>query len=582
MKSPNITLTGSDLNLQQVIQVAYENYQVHITDSCINHIQQSRQFIVAKAAEEAIVYGVTTGFGLNADKVIHGEAAIEMQKNLLRSHAVGVGPNFSAPVVRAIMLIRLNTLLQGYSGVSLDLISLLVEFLNRGIHPVIPQQGSVGASGDLCPLSHMALPLIGEGELMYQQQLYSGKKAITHLLQSLGLKPLNLGHKEGLALNNGTTIMAALGVVAVYKAKNLLKLAVLSSCLFFEALGARTDAFEAKIHALRKHNGQQQIAKWIRDFTHSSSMMGINSHELLHCLPQSLVATFPQELQQLIYNIVHKHLPLQVPKSILRYLPSEWIELVRFADKKSIPQDAYSVRCTPQILGASLTAIEHVEAVITNELNAVVDNPIIFTEQNQVISGGNFHGQPLAVVLDYLKLAVAEVGSLLERQVNKLTDPQHNDCLPGFLVNDCGLQSGLMIVQYTAAAIVSENKVLVHPASADSIPTGANQEDHVSMGPIAGRQAIEIIKNVEKILSIHLISAAQAVELRQQQYQQWQLPNKEMATATKALYTKIRKQVSYLAKDRFLHKDIVKIQASLPSFYNLVNSIHDSSLKLVH
>lgn len=531
-----ILLDGNSLTIEAVEAVAHHCAPVAIAHHAREAVQRSRQFIENRVAANDIIYGVTTGFGPNADKVVPKEYAEELQRNLLISHATGMGEPFDVPMTRAIMLIRLNTLLAGFSGIRLQTIELLMNLLNAQIHPHIPQQGSVGASGDLCPLSHMALPLIGEGEVHYQGAWMPAADA----LAQAGLQPVVLSYKEGLALNNGTTVMAALGVEGVLRAERLVENAIETSCVAFEAICARTQAFDERIHALRRHTGQQYVASRIRQHTAGSTLMGISSQEI----QTAIARTYPA------YNILSadEHHSQQ----------ASWLSpmtLLRFAQQKITPQDAYSVRCSPQVLGASWSAIQHVREVISNELNAVVDNPIIFTDTNEVLSGGNFHGQPLAIALDYLKLAVAEIGNLLERQICKLTDSANNDSLPDFLAENAGLHSGLMIPQYTAAALVSENKVLVHPASADSIPTSANREDHVSMGPIAGRQAIEILGNVEKILAIHRLTAAQALDLRCKQLESIGIQPK-IGAGTAATHAWIRSRVSYNNGDRLLYRDL--------------------------
>ncbi|MCL4143989.1 UNVERIFIED_CONTAM: hypothetical protein GTU68_043457 [Idotea baltica] len=462
-------------------------------------IVASRAFIEQKVANNEIVYGVTTGFGPLVNTKIEPKDAILLQKNLLISHATGVGKPLSTTIVRAIMLIRLNTFLQGYSGVRIELIEHLLNFINLQVHPVIPSQGSVGASGDLCPLSHLGSSLIGYGKVEYKGEIVSADS------NKLPTKPIELSYKEGLAINNGTTLMAALGVEAVYRAKKLIERATQSTCLVYEALGARKQSFHPAIHRLRRHTAQQTINQNILTNTEGSAIF------------------------------------------------------LTFAVGKAKPQDSYSLRCVPQVFGASLHAVNHAKEVIENELNAVVDNPIILANEDIAVSGGNFHGQPVALVLDYLKLAIAEIGSILERQITKLVDNHHNYGLPAFLIDGVGLNSGLMITQYVAAGLVSENKVLVHPASADSIPTSNNQEDHVSMGPIGGRQALEIMDNVEQILAIHYMCAAQAYDLRKLQFNKLNLSFPKPSASSEALYGQIRKVVNYLEQDLFIHDELNKL-----------------------
>ncbi|MDX1903889.1 MAG: aromatic amino acid ammonia-lyase [Thermonemataceae bacterium] len=536
---PLIELNGNQLDIATLVKVARQQAKVAIASESYQRIEKSRSYIEEQVKAKKIIYGVTTGFGANASKVIDDyEEAKELQKNLLISHASGVGEYFSKEIVRAIMLIRLNTLLAGFSGVRKETVDFLCMLLNENIHPRIPSQGSVGASGDLCPLAHMALAVIGEGEIEFDEHIFEAKD----IFQQKNITPIALSHKEGIALLNGTSVMAALGALAIWQAKDLLQKSLNASCLMFEAIGARKQAFDERIHQVRKHNPQIQIATWIREFTQNSTLIGIESNEIL------TKTETPQESNE---------------------KKAKWLSLENirnFALKKVTPQDSYSIRCTPQVLGASLQAIEHCEQIIANELNAVVDNPLIFVEDNEVLSGGNFHGQPLALALDYLKLAIAEMGNLMERQINKLTDEATNDCLPAFLAPDTsGLHSGLMIPQYVAASLVSENKVLVHPASADSIPTCANQEDHVSMGTIAGRQALQILENVKKVTAILMLTANQAVYLRKQQLAQISFEVK-LGTKTQILHQKLDRLIGFMDKDRFLQKDIEKILANWNNF----------------
>lgn len=527
-----VTLDGHSLTLEAVEAVAWHHAPVAISPDAMSRVRHSRAFIEAQVQAGKVLYGVTTGFGPNADIVIPVADAQTLQRNLLLSHATGVGTPFSVPLTRAIMLIRLNTLLAGYSGIRPQTVELLRDLINHNIHPVIPSQGSVGASGDLCPLSHMALPLIGEGEVFAAD---GSKIAASEALASAGLQPLELSYKEGLALNNGTTVMAALGVEGVLRARKLIAAATGATALIMEALCARRQALDERLHALRRQQGQVKIAARLREITSDSTCIGL-PHETI------LAAGQPPREEEI----------------------GTWLSQgtrVKFALQKRTPQDAYSIRCAPQVLGASLDAIDYVAQTIENELNAVVDNPLLFPETNDVISGGNFHGQPLALVLDHLKLAVHEISSLLERQVAKLTDPANNDSLPAFLAENAGLHSGLMIPQYAAAALVSEGKVLVHPASADTIPTSANREDHVSMGPIAGRQALEILGNAEKVLVIQLMTAAQALDMRLRQMEHWGLAP-EPGAYVKLLQAAIRQRVTYNAEDRLLYRDIEALLAA--------------------
>lgn len=574
-----IFLNGDELLRSQVIDVAINDVAVSID---IAKIKKSRDYIVDKVNANKIIYGVTTGFGSNADKQIKREDAEALQVNLLRSHACGVGSNFSREVVRAIMVIRLNTLLKGYSGIQESTVRQLEFFLNNKIHPIIPEQGSVGASGDLCPLSHMALPLIGEGYIEY-----NGRELLTSEFlktNKIGFSKITLSYKEGLALNNGTTVMSAVGTIALYKAQRLLKVATLSSALIFESLCARKSSFAyPNIHVARNHFGQIEIAQWLAILLNGSNFIDISQKDILtHVVRSGLISD--SEIQAILNDLINQESDsqIQVPMSViykLKVLKQEDIaDIIAFANKKWKPQDSYSIRCLPQVFGASKAAIDHVVSVIDNELNAAVDNPLIFVDDDMVISGGNFHGQPIALVMDYLKLAVAEIGNIVERQINKLVDSNTNDCLPSFLINDTGLNSGLMIPQYVAAAIVSENKVLVHPASADSIPTCENTEDHVSMGTIAARQSIQIIENVEKIISIAILTGFYAVSIRLSQFGKVGMKNTPQDMLSPAMfefYDTIRsvnkefQNTDFFRKDRFLSPEIKILMEN----FNLFSSI---------
>lgn len=624
-----IILNGNDLKRQEVIDVACNHARVFIDSSKIN---ESLNYITQKVKEKKIIYGVTTGFGSNADKMINEKDAIDLQLNLLRSHACGVGNNFTEEIVRAIMVIRLNTLLKGHSGVQQSTVDQLAFLLNNDIHPVIPEQGSVGASGDLCPLSHMALPLIGEGEIEYELQdrkeiealqerkdengkyygIYKTEEFIkTDVAGKIGFGATTLSYKEGLALLNGTTVLTAVGVIALHKTERLLKIAMLSSALIFESLGARRDSFAyEKLHKVRNHPGQSEIARGLTSLLSGSKIVGISQKEILdHVIANNLVEdTTILETLRSLNSIEESDRQEQIPSYIIDKLKAEAGELkaratvlrkekkeaeadewqnkgnhlsgisgiLSFAKKKWKPQDAYSIRCLPQVFGASKTAIDHVGSIVDNELNAAGDNPLIFTEDDRIISGGNFHGQPIALVMDYLKLAVAEIGNITERQINKMVDSATNDCLPSFLVNDTGLNSGLMIIQYAAAGIVSENKVLVHPASADSIPTCENTEDHVSMGTIAARQALQITENVEKIITYAILTGFYAVTLRLEQFKKVKMeyqPAKRLAKATFEFYNILQEtnkefdiDNKFLSKDRYYKPEIKVIHANFDKF----------------
>nr|NLJ03367.1 histidine ammonia-lyase [Bacillota bacterium] len=386
----------------------------------------------------------------------------------------------------AMMILRANALMKGHSGIRPEVIELLVELVNRGVTPLIPSQGSVGASGDLVPLAHMSAVLIGEGQAYYKGKLYSGAEA----LRLAGLQPVALEAKEGLALINGTQAMTAQGVIALYDSEVLLKTADIAASLTLEALCGIPAAFDERVHAVRAHQGQIAAAENLRRILAGS---------------------------ELVYSQDHGRI-----------------------------QDAYSLRCIPQVHGASKDAFAYVESVLNREINSVTDNPIIFPEDGDVISAGNFHGQPVALALDFLGIALAEIGNITERRIERLVNPALSG-LPPFLTERSGLNSGYMIIQYTAAALVSENKVLSHPASVDSIPTSANQEDHVSMGSVAASKLLRILTNLQNIVAIEILCACQALEFRDRC---------RLAPATKAVYDLVRGQIPPLEEDRFLEPEI--------------------------
>ncbi len=606
--SPTIQLDGFSLTIEKVVALSTKNGsgcypKVVIAKSALKKVRICAEFIKKKAEiDKEIIYGVTTGFGSKADTAIELSHAKELQRNLLLSHSTGMGANLPTEIVRAMMVIRLNTLLQGHSGVQIPTVELLQELLNHEVHPVIPSQGSVGASGDLCPLSHMALPLIGEGEVTIGDDPTILQSRVA--LKKLKLSPIELSYKEGLALNNGTALMTALGSLAVYESKQVLRLATSVSAMAFEALCARSDSYAyAPIHKIRNHSGQIVVARWLTTLLQGSThidmhMSDVLDNERLNILITKNICSESKQLMLLeeldrILN-AEPHRQRKFSAELYKCVPtegegSEWKKMLEFAEKKFKIQDSYSIRCIPQVLGASYSAIEHVEQIISHELNAAVDNPLLFLEElhgelgvtnDKVISGGNFHGEPLGMALDYLKLAVSEIGSIIERQINKLVDSSTNDGLPSFLVNSGGLNSGLMVSQYVAAAIASENKSLVHPATADSIPTCENTEDHVSMAPIAGRQALEIINNVKKILAIALLTSYQGISLRKHQFAGCDVKvNKKspaLSRKTQELYTMIQQILverfehndNWLSADRYLAPELKELLEQFPLFYS--------------
>jgi histidine ammonia-lyase len=447
-------LTGDDLELEDVWAVAVGRDPVSLTDRAREHMGSARE-VVERAAHGARehTYGVNTGFGRFVSQSIPDELTEELQLRLLRSHACGVGEPYPDEIVRAAMLLRANALAKGYSGARIETVELLIECLNRGIVPHVPSRGSVGASGDLAPLAHLALPLIGEGEAWVEGRRLPGAEA----LATAGLEPVRLQAKEGLSLVNGTQFMAAFGALGLVRARWLAKSADIACSLSLEALQGSRTSFLPQVHAARPLRGQADSAANVLELLEDSAI-----------------------------NEAHR-----------------WCDQV---------QDAYSLRCAPQVHGASRDLLAYVDYTVSIELNSATDNPLVLVEDNLLVSNGNFHGQPLAFALDALAMAVAELADIAERRVERLVNPSLSGGLPAFLTGDGGLNSGFMIPQYVAASLVSENKVLAHPASVDSIPTSAGQEDHVSMGNAAGLKAWQVLANAERVLAIELLAGAQAVE----------------------------------------------------------------------
>ncbi|SHK22214.1 histidine ammonia-lyase [Paramaledivibacter caminithermalis] len=483
-----IFIDGENLTIENIVEVARNNVEVALTDEAIEKVKKSRAVVDEFVENEKVVYGITTGFGKFSDVVITKDEAKELQRNLIISHSCGVGKHFQEEIVRAIMLLRANALAKGFSGIRLNTLETLIEMLNKKVHPAIPEKGSLGASGDLAPLSHMVLVMLGEGEAYYEGNLMPGKEA----MEKAGIKTVHLTSKEGLALINGTQVMTAIGALTVYDAINLAKLSDISAALTVEALNGITDAFDARVHKVRPHVGQMNSAK-----------------NLLALLDGSKLTTRQGEIRV---------------------------------------QDAYTLRCIPQIHGASKDAINFIKEKVTIEINSATDNPLIFANDKDAISGGNFHGQPMALIFDYLGIAIAELANSSERRIERLVNPQLSN-MPAFLTEKGGLHSGFMIAQYSAAALVSENKVLAHPASVDSIPSSANQEDHVSMGTIASRKARDILYNTTRVLAIECMAATQAIDFKN--------PD-ALGKGTKAAYKKIREVVNKLTNDRIMYFDINK------------------------
>ncbi len=483
-------LTGTNLTLEDLAFIAKAKtgqVKLQIDPEALKKMHQSREVVMNIVKKGKPVYGINTGFGALASKQIAVEDLEQLQYNLIRSHCTGVGRPFSREVTRGIMLARANCLIQGFSGVTPETIALLLDFINHGINPVIPEKGSVGASGDLAPLSHIALALIGEGEVEYEGKIMKSDFAI----HQIGQTPAKLGPKDGLALINGTSVMLALGTLALVEAKKLMKLADIISCLTLDAVRGTSAAFDERISILKPQPGQLDV-----------------SRNLLKLIKDSQIA------------VSHK-------------------------DDGKV-QDPYSLRCIPQVHGACRQTLRHTEEVLNIELNSVTDNPLVFADTGDVISGGNFHGEALALTMDYLAMGLSEICNIAERRVEKMMNPHFSD-LPAFLTKNSGLNSGLMIAHVTMAALASENKYLCHPASVDSIPTSTDKEDHVSMGVTSGRKLLEVVSNVQYGLAIELLCNTQGIEF---------LRPMKTSPALEKVVTLVRKHVEPIEDDRTFHKDI--------------------------
>jgi len=482
MNDQRVVLDGSSLTRCDVLRVARREAVPVIAPEALERVRKAARFIEEEAAGAKPIYGVTTGFGRNADRIIDAHSAEKLQRNLILSHMAGVGEPLPREVVRALLVIRLNTLLKGHSGIREATVALLLALLERGVHPVIPCRGSVGASGDLAPLSHMAAVLLGEGEAEVGGERLPGREA----LAAAGLEPVTLSYKEGLALINGTSLMAALAILACGRIEDCLRLADLSGALSLEALAGRRDAFDPDVHALRPHPGQMRVAANVLSLTEGSTLLDI-----------------PYE---------------DVPRADGSFGVDPRTGS-RVGGKPPKPQDAYSFRCMPQVHGAVRDAFDAACAVVDRELNAVTDNPILFPaagdDAGKVISAGNFHGMPLALAMAGLKAALPALGSISERRVAALVDESCSDGLPRFLVpGGDGADSGVMLLQYTAASLVNALATRAHPAAVHSIPTCANTEDHVSMGVTEGLDLLDMTDHLLEVLAIEFIVAAQAVDLR--------------------------------------------------------------------
>lgn len=486
------------LTLEDVAQVARDYRKVVLGPKARDKVEKTYQYLKTRASSGETIYGVNTGFGLLSSVRIEDKELEQLQYNLLRSHAVGTGERLTEAQARAMVLLRAANLALGHSGVRPLVIDQLISLLNKRVTPVIPEQGSVGASGDLAPLSHLALVLIGEGRAIYKGEEMNGGTA----LRKAGLKKIRLGPKEGLALINGTQFMTAIGTLALLEAEYLCDVADLAGAMTVEALRGTEVAFEPEIHSVRPHPGQLHVAKRMR--------------------------------------------AILTPKG-------KKSAIAKSHENCGKVQDPYSVRCIPQVHGASRDVLTFVRQVLEREVNSVTDNPLVFPEQGKVLSGGNFHGQIVSIAMDSLSIAMAEIASISEQRIEKLVNPAISE-LPAFLIKEGGLNSGYMIVQVAAASIVSENKTLAHPASVDSIPTSADKEDHVSMGAWSARKAAQVVTNARRVLAMELMAAAQGIEF---------LRPLRSSPLIETAHRKIRSKVPFMKTDRTLYTDIASVEKFL-------------------
>jgi histidine ammonia-lyase len=490
-----VELTGQPLSLAEIARISRGNASIHVGTSAHAGIHSSRRVVEEIVAKGEVVYGVSTGFGKLSDVHVPAQELRQLQLNLVRSHACGIGNPLSEAEVRAMILLRANVLALGLSGIRLEVVELLCELNNRGVIPVIPEKGSVGASGDLAPLAHLSLTLIGEGEAFYKGERSAGAEA----LRKAGLNPVALEAKEGLALLNGTQAMHAVGGLALFRAKRLAHVADIAGAMTLEALKGTPTAFDARIHQARPHPGQQAVAQ-----------------HLLHLLRDS-------EIRQ-------SHL----------------------ANDPRV-QDAYSLRCMPQVHGAVRGALDHCEKVLEIESGSATDNPLVF-EGGDILSGGNFHGAPLALALDFAAIAVTDLMSISERRTDRLVNPDLSEGLPPFLSPHAGTHSGFMILHVAAVALLSEAKVLAHPASIDNLPTSGGKEDHVSMGMTSALKLRGIVENAEHLLAIELLAAAEGLEFRR--------PLKG-GVGVEGAYERVRKISAAVEADRSMSSDIARVAAAI-------------------
>ena len=485
IKNMSIEIDGNRLTLDEFVRIARKKATVELSIRAVNKIKASRLLVEELMRSDKAYYGINTGFGALATKKIDNKDLRELQENLIESHTAGVGELFPDEIIRGIMLLRANVLAKGNSGVRLKLIQLLIDMLNHNILPLIPSKGSVGASGDLVPLAHLAIALIGRGEVRYRGKKMKSSAA----LKAAGLSSVRLREKEGLALINGTQAMTSIGILNLLEAEKLVKIADIAGAITFEAQLGNPSPFYDEIQNARPYPGQ-----------------------------------------------------IKTSRNILKLIKNSPLWISHQGEKKV--QDAYSIRCIPQVHGAVRDTLDHIRQILEIEVNSATENPLIFPEKNLILSGGNFHGEPVAFVMDFLSIAITELGNMSERRIDRLINPCSNMGLPPFLIQNNGLNSGFMIAHITATSLTSENRTLAHPSSVDNIPTSANQEDHVSMGTIGARTAREIIQNVKYILAIEMMAGLQALDF-------YELKTSKVLEKIKAL---IREKVPFLQRDARLDK----------------------------
>ena len=477
-----MNISDKKISIEELVSVSRFMQKVTVSKNLKTRVEKARKVVDSAVNNKEIVYGITTGFGAFKNKNISKDETKKLQSNLIYSHAVGVGAYLPTETVRGIMFLIANYLLKGYSGVRWSTIDTIIKMLNAGVHPLIPSKGSVGSSGDLAPSAHMCLVMLGKGEAEYKGTIMTGAEA----MKKAGIEIVELSSKEGLAITNNTSAMTSVASHVLFDTNWVLNLSDMCVALSLQALRGTDRAYDPRIQAVKPHQGQILAAKNVRDFLKGST----------------------------------------------------------FIDRTRV-QESYSYRCVPQIHGAIREAVEYARKVVTTEINSVTDNPIIFADKNDVISGGNFHGEPVAIAMDTLGIALSEIANISDRRIAALYDPSTSNGLPAFLVVNGGLNSGFMILQYTTAALVSENKVLAHPASVDSIPTSANIEDLVSMGTIAARKAKEILENVKDVLVIELMSSCQGIDIRLKQEKK----NIKLSEKTRKVYKKVRGIMPFIGED---------------------------------